>query len=64
MEWISVKDQLPKSPKFVIAYKKNGLVLGLYFGADKEFRYGEISQTNQVTHWMPLPSPPKTEEQC
>jgi len=59
MEWISVKTELPKLPQFLIAHKKNGLVLGLYYNADKEFVYGKEDQTNQVTHWMPLPTPPK-----
>lgn len=59
MKWISVKDRLPELASFVIAYKKNGLVLGLYFSADEEFRYGrDCDQTKQVTHWMPLPKPP------
>lgn len=59
-EWISVENELPKLASFIIAYKINGLVLGLYFNADKEFMYGRTEQTNQVTHWMPLPNPPKS----
>lgn len=61
-QWIKVEDRLPKQATFVIAYKENGLVLGLYFNADHEFKYGEQDQTNQVTHWMPLPQPPKQSE--
>jgi len=57
-KWIDVNDRLPKQATFVNAYKKNGLVLGLYFNSDKEFKYGKDDQSNQVTHWMPLPSPP------
>ena len=57
-KWISVEDRLPKLASFVIAYKDNGLVLGLYFNADSEFKYGEIDQTSQVTHWMSLPDKP------
>jgi hypothetical protein len=55
-KWISVKDSLPKQASFVIAHKDNGLTLGLYYNADNEFMYGEIDQTSQVTHWMPLPT--------
>jgi len=58
-KWISVIDALPEKPMFVIAHKSNGLVLGLYFSADREFRYSDQDQTDQVTHWMPLPEPPK-----
>lgn len=58
-DWIKVEDKLPNLSTFVIAYKKNGKVLGLYYSADKEFYYSQVDQTNQVTHWMPLPEPPK-----
>jgi len=58
MGWISVEDRLPMIANFVIAHKKNGLTLGLYYSADKEFRYGQEDQTSQVTHWMPLPPKP------
>jgi len=59
-KWISVEDDLPELATFVICHKKNGLVLGLYYSADREFRYAEQIQRNQVTHWMPLPEPPNT----
>lgn len=58
-QWISVKDRLPKRASFVIGFKDNSLVLGLYYNADMEFKYGKENQTKQVTHWMPLPEPPK-----
>ncbi len=57
-KWISVEDWLPKQATFVIAHKKNGMVLGLYYNADKEFMYGKEPQTRQITHWQPLPLPP------
>ena len=51
LRWIPVEEKLPESHCFLVAKKKNGLVLGLYFSSDKEFRYGEFDQTDQVTHW-------------
>lgn len=57
-EWISVKDRLPKQATFVVVFKYNGKVLGMYYNADKQFMYGEINQTSQIIHWKPLPAPP------
>lgn len=58
-EWISVKDRLPEHPGFIIAHKTNGLVVGLHYNMSNKFTYGQLDQTSQVTHWMPLPQPPK-----
>ena len=53
-EWISVKDRLPDVGKFVLIYNEiNGVLLDYHDGAT--FGYYD------VTHWMPLPEPPKGE---
>lgn len=67
-EWISVKDRLPKDQFSV-------LVWGCYTadcphramearyrikGNNIEFRSFDGIKTKNVTHWMPLPSPPKS----
>ena len=53
-EWISVKDRLPDVGKFVLIYNEiNGVRLDYHDGAT--FGYYD------VTHWMPLPNPPKGE---
>ena len=64
MEWISVEERLPQATgKYLCAVKdKRGslwtsasvwsLEMKSWFGD-----YGEIK--NIVTHWMPLPDPPK-----
>ena len=53
-EWISVKDRLPDVGKFVLIYNEiNGVLLDYHDGAT--FGYYD------VTHWMPLPNPPKGE---
>ena len=62
-EWISVKDRLPESGK-------EGVLIGLRWGEvdigwcedgrwDSEF-VNEY-EDGEVTHWMPLPQPPKGE---
>ena len=53
-EWIPVKDRLPDVGKFVLIYNEiNGVRLDYHDGAT--FGYYD------VTHWMPLPEPPKGE---
>ena len=59
-QWISVKDKLPDSTPMVLAMCINGYELA-YYG-----NYGKGQWTNtlgtehlNVTHWMPLPEPPK-----
>lgn len=56
-EWISVKDRLPE-PTYCV------LVVGAYsemaidaLGTDGEW----MGMVEDITHWMPLPKPPKGE---
>lgn len=61
MEWISVNDRLPEDGQKVIT-TKNGIVDIQWY---EKRRNGWISQGNwfwsmaTVSHWMPLPDPPK-----
>lgn len=65
MKWISVKDKLPKKSgyyliannatsvwvmRFSIRYKKFNTL---------DYECGDIYAVTSVTHWMPLPKPPK-----
>lgn len=61
-EWISVKDRLPESRIRVIAHHStNQVTITNYFDADKNEWDKEVNGIKtDVTHWMPLPSPPKT----
>lgn len=57
--WISVRDRLPDTYKRVITYDK-------YSGVKENWLLKEKpcvdwSQGFHVTHWMPLPEPPKEE---
>ena len=59
-EWISVKDRLPKEDEIVIiCTDKNFIYAGELIG-DTWFLDND-SWTETVTHWMPLPQPPKGE---
>lgn len=67
MEWISVKDKMPRINEVVLVYDK--FIEDVSTGYISEFLgdrvvwiidYGQ-SISDEVTHWMPLPEPPKEE---
>ena len=63
MEWIKVEDRLPELGSEVIMYEPDygdsGTVeSGMFSGGG--FHDGiDYLEKNAVTHWMPLPEPPK-----
>ena len=76
-EWISVKDRLPENDygkhwrerkHYLVRYAPSGLMCVAHYGY-KEYDWWidhhdtVLSATNfkEVTHWMPLPQPPKGE---
>ena len=64
-EWISVDDKLPKPRKRVLIYSRHGFCeSAFYIGVPGEWRVAwnhEMLDADSVTHWMPLPEPPKGE---
>lgn len=72
MEWISVKDRLPKKNGRYLCYTEfpNISSVGVYYYGRLEneddrkgfyffdSEYGDVEASN-VTHWMELPEPPK-----
>ena len=68
MEWISVKERLPERDGMYIVHTRNltawkplkhNVFIAEYCFNDFVFRGWE---DNNVTHWMPLPEPPKESE--
>ena len=57
-EWISVDDKLPDKPMKCIVYTKRGECGGYEI---TYYNQGFNLQYSNVTHWMPLPNPPKGE---
>ena len=59
--WISVTDELPKLGERVMAFCRAGILTFLRYDGEVWF---EMSSRNEylhsfVTHWQPLPTPPK-----
>lgn len=64
-EWISVKDRLPEEKVNCIVHYKHSYcdnddywAIGICFYDGEKFK---IDWAYKVTHWMPLPEPPKEE---
>jgi hypothetical protein len=74
MNWISVKDQLPKSNSFVLIISKNKTWFAFFRCPECNFilweilnssgitTFGDAPSRDSVTHWMPLPKPPETND--
>lgn len=64
-EWISVNDRLPEPWKPVLIYSRHDFCeSALYIGVSGKWRVTwnhEMLDADSVTHWMPLPQPPKGE---
>lgn len=53
MEWISVKERMPEEDKPILVFGKDGAEIYSGFHVMDFNNYYK-----DVTHWMPLPSPP------
>ena len=65
-QWISVKDRLPDESEEYLVFSKRGYRSVLdYSTRHKEFNAKDTEKEPlhaiEVTHWMPLPEPPKEE---
>ena len=72
-EWIPVTERLPSEElDFYLCYTDAGIVVeclwtnnkyGLGPFGDWGWRLMDVPQHQKVTHWMPLPEPPKEESE-
>ena len=67
-EWIKCSDRLPDEDDIYLVYivannmPKNKSIITLYYtNLTKRFIYGSDNLFT-VTHWMPLPEPPESED--
>ncbi|MEE1301623.1 MAG: DUF551 domain-containing protein [Bacteroidales bacterium] len=58
-EWINVKDELPLVQDDYLVYLPNGHIRTAYWMTEDFWEKGYYSNRLEVTHWMPLPEPPK-----
>ena len=63
MEWIIVKDRLPDINQPVAIYNGEDILYGTWyidkFHGNSNGCYDESIRHEDITHWMPLPEPPK-----
>ncbi len=66
MEWISVKDRLPELNIKILTWNKErrAVIQAIYLGENTKARKWACmgGYTGKITHWMPLPGPPKEEQ--
>ena len=66
MNWISVKEKLPDESRQYLVCAKDGLRLRVTIASfwlkNKTWQLTERRSYWCVTHWMPLPEPPKEDE--
>ena len=64
-EWISVEDNLPnRQVNVLVASKHDFLCIASLTNNHKNNKFydGDGFAINSITHWMPLPKPPKAQE--
>ena len=61
MNWISVKDKLPNMFEQVIIFDAGMGEISMSFINGLDFWCGFNKDEDDISHWMPLPEPPKEE---
>ena len=62
-KWIPVTERLPELWQTVIVCDTREQYVGacMYYGNDDWLHDDKLWDTSEITHWMPLPKPPKGE---
>jgi hypothetical protein len=61
-EWVSVEDRKPsESGKYIVCSQKGSVYQTKYYlyPENKGGHWGQKDKGKNITHWMPLPEPPK-----
>ena len=61
-EWISIKDRLPESDKKVLITDGRNMMVSWYYKWNGMIRWVDTLYVRDITHWMPLPEPPKRDD--
>lgn len=65
MQWISVKNRLPKYSQYVIVNSSETIPIFMArristnVNGEEWMVFGSCRRIYSITHWMPLPEPPK-----
>ena len=61
--WIPVTERLPENDTYILV-TTDGVVVPAYWHNDRFYAFtaNGVATVGGVTHWMPLPKPPKEEE--
>lgn len=64
-KWIPVTERLPEYGQIVLAFGKRHATSGMFRGTTSKPNqwHWKGNMYKEVSHWMPLPSPPSTEVQ-
>lgn len=65
LRWIPVAERLPEKGEIVLACGKRHATSGMFQGAlrnNPKLWHWKGNTLKEVTHWMPLPEPPKEDE--
>lgn len=62
MNWISVKERMPKDEEKVLIFADGEIHLMTYNANWQDFTgIEDCFEESKIKHWMPLPEPPKEE---
>ena len=57
--WVRCEDELPKRGRLVLAYRGPIAMISAMYTDGCGWRDADLFPMQGVTHWMPLPEPPK-----
>ena len=58
--WIKCRDRMPEINQWVLTWNGEWHDTSIYYGEEDKPRFSDdIEWKKEVTHWMPLPSPPE-----
>ena len=60
--WIPVEEALPEGEGEFLVFSEGAMMMSCRFKDDSGYHWGWLLPGQDVTHWRPLPEPPKQEE--
>lgn len=60
-KWISVEERLPEDGRYLVLTEKAGNTKKVHTATYNSLGWWTYANFGEITHWMPLPEPPKEE---